>query len=124
MCALANLTAKQGEEGKAPHKEFAREGTCGILEDGNPLLSFLPNQKNGKVILIEPETNLTPLEGLGAPLVRNEIPQALQISVINPLANNNFVDLGSQYEDPKVVDKHKMLEERLRVVEGFNMINV
>lgn len=72
--------------------------------------------------MTQPKTNLTPFEGLGAPPVRNEIPQALQISVINPLANNNFVDLGSQYEDHKVVDKYKMLEERLRVVEGFNVI--
>lgn len=110
MCALANLTARQGEQRKAPRKEFAREGTCGILEDGNPLLGFLPNQKNGKVILTQPETNLTPLEGLGAPPVRNEIPQALQISVINPLTNNNFTDLGSQYENPKMVDKYKCLK--------------
>lgn len=48
MYVLANLTARHGEERKAPHKEFAREGTCGIVEDGNPLLGFLPSQKKWK----------------------------------------------------------------------------
>lgn len=78
--------------------------------------------------------------------MKNGIPYTLQISIVNPSVDDNFLDLGSQYGDedmgsiihatnlgphprdmakePKVADKYKILEEILRVVEGFNVFDV
>lgn len=75
-------------------------------------------------------------------LVQSGASRPIQI----PVPHNNYVDLSQQYEDeyprgmvqenkpaaypiitieePKVDDKYKILEERLKVVEGFNVFGV
>lgn len=91
MCALTKILARQDRERKAPLKETIHAETNGILVDGNPLLWFIPHYKNGKAYLTQPETNLPPPEGLIPPSMKNGIPHVLQIPLINPPTNDDFM---------------------------------
>lgn len=96
--------------------------------------------------MTQQEINLPPPEGIIPPPMKTEAPHIIQIPLFNSSANDNFVDLGSQYggedmgnitqapklwapsrgmdEGPKVFDKYKILEERLRGVQSFNVFSV
>lgn len=114
--------------------------------ENNPLLGFIPGYKSTEANVTHQETNMLPPEGLVPPPMKNEVPCTLHILIVNPPDDDKLVDLGSLYgdedmgnlthvpklwahtrsigEDSKVADKYKVLEERLRIVEGFNIFKV
>lgn len=110
--------------------------------DKNPLLGFVTDIQRIEADATQLRTSVISPEGPVYPTVHNRAPHSTQI----PIPHDNYVDLSLKYEDedprhvilenkpvshpittmgePMVDDKYKTLEERLRVVEGFNIFGV
>ncbi|XP_050909539.1 uncharacterized protein LOC127123358 [Lathyrus oleraceus] len=110
--------------------------------DSNPLYGFISNIQGTKADITQLKTNVPLPEGSVPILVQNGAFRPTQV----PVPHDNYLDLSQKYEDegprymdqknklathpvttigePRVDKKYKILEERLRVVEGFNIFGV
>lgn len=78
------------------HKVSLKEATYTKIVGTStfPLLGFILGYEPIKGIIIKLETDLPPLKELFLPLIKNGALRPLSIPVINPLANDKYMDLG------------------------------
>lgn len=109
---------------------------------GNPLQGFIYDIQGAKANITSPKINTIHPEGSIPIFVQSGASRPVQI----PISQDNYVDLSQKYEEDDhmgivqeskpashpaaiiretmVDDKYKILEERLKVVKGFNVFEV
>lgn len=131
--AITNMLAREAET----EKRKTTSTPTPPLWDGNPLQGFTSDIQGG-----EAKDGALHPEGSTPTLAHNGASRHVQI----PIPQDNYMDLSQQYEEEDIKgmvqeskpvthsdatvgetrtkDKYKVLEERLKVIEGFNIFGV